>query len=56
MFIPTPGKSPVKTGDRRSDLGLSLLLGVPHQYRGFIVQIVMALLALIFEVLEEKCL
>jgi len=28
MFIPTTQESPVKTGDKGSDLGLSLLLGV----------------------------
>jgi len=32
MFIPAPGKSWLKTGDKRSDLVLSCLLGVRVGY------------------------
>jgi len=34
MLIPTPGKSTVKTGDRRSDPGMSLALWVVVRMEG----------------------
>ena len=37
MFIPTPGKSPVKTADKGSDDGLSWLLGVGERMEGVVI-------------------